>query len=286
MLGLPLSQIRALERFYPSLVVQGLIRSALIIQEAGDFRPAGLGGASSKAVGLCKTSTIFQCIPSRGSADMRYTSVTAPRYAAADQSAIQCTVIFVLKEGSPGMPAVAAVPEVPEVLPTFNDKGVMLAPGKPAVPAVPGRPAVPAVPDTLSDPWPFMASPNDVEAHGREIYARAKAGEFGPVAAYLPPPPPAPVVPASITRRQCAIELLNRAMITDAEALAMVQTGAVPAFVRALIDQIPAADRIRAFIDFAADTYNRNNPLFVYLMSAAGKTPADIDAFFIAAATR
>lgn len=29
---------------------------------------------------------------------------------------------------------------------------------------------------------PFTASPDDVEPHGRELYARAVAGEFGPVA--------------------------------------------------------------------------------------------------------
>jgi hypothetical protein len=44
-----------------------------------------------------------------------------------------------------------------------------------------------------SEAIPFTASPNDVEAHGREIYQRCVAGEFGPVAAYVaPPPPPAP----------------------------------------------------------------------------------------------
>ena len=29
---------------------------------------------------------------------------------------------------------------------------------------------------------PFTASPDDVEPHGRDLYARAVAGEFGPVA--------------------------------------------------------------------------------------------------------
>jgi hypothetical protein len=37
---------------------------------------------------------------------------------------------------------------------------------------------------------PFSADPNDTEAHGREIFAKAVAGEFGPVAEYEPPPPP------------------------------------------------------------------------------------------------
>lgn len=36
---------------------------------------------------------------------------------------------------------------------------------------------------------PFTASPNDCEAHGRDLFARAKVGEFGPVAAYVAPVP-------------------------------------------------------------------------------------------------
>jgi hypothetical protein len=36
---------------------------------------------------------------------------------------------------------------------------------------------------------PFTASPNDVEAHGREIFAAASEG---PVAPYVPPPAPTP----------------------------------------------------------------------------------------------
>lgn len=34
---------------------------------------------------------------------------------------------------------------------------------------------------------PFMASPDDCEAHGRELYARAIAGEFGDIAPYVAP---------------------------------------------------------------------------------------------------
>lgn len=36
---------------------------------------------------------------------------------------------------------------------------------------------------------PFTASPEDVEASGRELFARAKAGDFGPVADYIAPAP-------------------------------------------------------------------------------------------------
>lgn len=38
-----------------------------------------------------------------------------------------------------------------------------------------------------NDLLPFTASPNDSEEHGRELYARAVAGEFGPIGAYVVP---------------------------------------------------------------------------------------------------
>jgi hypothetical protein len=43
--------------------------------------------------------------------------------------------------------------------------------------------------DDFDEPLPFTASANDTEAHGREIFARAVAGEFGGVAPYVPPEP-------------------------------------------------------------------------------------------------
>jgi hypothetical protein len=36
---------------------------------------------------------------------------------------------------------------------------------------------------------PFTAHPNDCEEHGRVIFQRALAGEFGEIAEYVPPPP-------------------------------------------------------------------------------------------------
>jgi hypothetical protein len=39
----------------------------------------------------------------------------------------------------------------------------------------------------LGEPLPFTANPNDVEAHGREIFSRCVAEEFGPIADYVPP---------------------------------------------------------------------------------------------------
>lgn len=46
---------------------------------------------------------------------------------------------------------------------------------------------------------PFHATPDDVEEHGRELYARALAGEFGPVAPYVLPVPTPDEIQKSLT---------------------------------------------------------------------------------------
>lgn len=125
---------------------------------------------------------------------------------------------------------------------------------------------------------PYTCSAAD-DPHG--LFAAALAGDFGPIAPYVAPPPP---VPTSITRRQCARQLLAMQLITPAEALAMTQTGAAPAMVAASLDQLPEPDKTLALIDFAADTYLRSNPLLISLMTATGATSAEIDQFFISAA--
>lgn len=45
---------------------------------------------------------------------------------------------------------------------------------------------------------PFTATPDDVEEVGRDLHARALAGEFGEIAAYVPPPPPEPPTQAEL----------------------------------------------------------------------------------------
>jgi hypothetical protein len=44
---------------------------------------------------------------------------------------------------------------------------------------------------------PFTASANDVEAHGRAIFANIVAGSYGEIGAYVPPPPPPTATPPS-----------------------------------------------------------------------------------------
>lgn len=41
--------------------------------------------------------------------------------------------------------------------------------------------------DTIDVVIPFTANKNDVEEYGRAIYAALIAGNYGPIAAYVPP---------------------------------------------------------------------------------------------------
>ena len=100
---------------------------------------------------------------------------------------------------------------------------------------------------------------------------------------YVAPPPP---VPQSITRRQCAIELRERTLITPQEALDMTKYGEVPAMVATLLQSMTESDRINAETDFAADTYLRSNVLLNQIMTASGASEEDIDDFFRSAEER
>ena len=44
--------------------------------------------------------------------------------------------------------------------------------------------------EEFSEEMPFAATTYDPEAYGVDLYNRAKAGEFGEVAPYVPPAPP------------------------------------------------------------------------------------------------
>jgi hypothetical protein len=44
----------------------------------------------------------------------------------------------------------------------------------------------------FNEEHPFSATSYDSMSHGVDLYNRAKAGEFGSIAAYVPPPEPEP----------------------------------------------------------------------------------------------
>lgn len=116
-----------------------------------------------------------------------------------------------------------------------------------------------------------------------DIRARLKAWRDagGVIAPYVAPPAP---VPQSISRRQCARQMLIMGLISPAEAVEMAQKAAPPAIVGTMLAAMPEPHQSLARIDFAAGAYERGNPLLIAVMTGTGATSSDIDDFFRAAA--
>ena len=84
---------------------------------------------------------------------------------------------------------------------------------------------------------PFCASPADLEPHGRDLYARAITGEFGPIAAYVAPPTPTP------TPRACSsLQFMDR--FTESEQLSIVTATMCVPQVKIWYDRMIAATEI------------------------------------------
>lgn len=98
---------------------------------------------------------------------------------------------------------------------------------------------------------------------------------------YAPPPEP---VPESVSDRQFFQALALDGMISEAEALAAVQTGALPAPIAAIIDAMPDQFAARMLLS-GATTFERRHPLTDALASALGYSPAQTDDLFRVAAS-
>lgn len=90
-------------------------------------------------------------------------------------------------------------------------------------------------------------------------------------------------VPETITRRQCALQLLAMGLINGPAAVEMVRNGTPPTYIADYFATLPESARYIAEIDFAAQTYSRSNPLLEMLAASQG---LQIDNFFREAAQR
>jgi hypothetical protein len=95
------------------------------------------------------------------------------------------------------------------------------------------------------------------------------------------PPPDIP----DVSDRQFFQQAAVAGIITQAEALAAVQTGTIPPVLQAVVDGIADADEKFAaqMILSGATVFHRNAPLTASLGAAFGWTPEQIDSFFLAA---
>lgn len=114
----------------------------------------------------------------------------------------------------------------------------------------------------------FTASPVDSEEHGRDLYQRAIAGEFGTVQPYVAP---SPIVPRVVTMRQARLALLQQGV------LAQVQTA---------INSLPSPQKEAAQIewDYSSEVH-RDKPFVTILGASLGLTETQLDDLFVLAST-
>jgi hypothetical protein len=111
---------------------------------------------------------------------------------------------------------------------------------------------------------PFTADPNDVAAHGRELYAAVIAD--GNIAAYLPPTP---------EEARAALPDLSRKQFR----LGMRDLGITSAMIDATLSAIPDEEQKEiAQIEWEdSDSYSRMHPLIAQIAATFGKADEQID---------
>ena len=99
------------------------------------------------------------------------------------------------------------------------------------------------------------------------------------------PPEPVPV-PSTISDRQFFQQAAVSQIITQAEALAAVQTGTIPPVLQTVVDGITDSDQKFAatMLLSGATVFERNHPFTHAVGTALGWTSEQIDGFFMAAA--
>jgi len=107
---------------------------------------------------------------------------------------------------------------------------------------------------------------------------------FTPIPAEITPV--TTVVIPQITSRQFFIAMARAGYITNAEALAAAQTGAIPASVQTVINTLPADQQLDYSITWAKmNTVVRTDAFINAYATAQGLTSDQVDQFFINAAT-
>jgi hypothetical protein len=93
-------------------------------------------------------------------------------------------------------------------------------------------------------------------------------------------------VPPQVSDRQFFQGAAQAGLISQAEALAMMQTGAIPAALAAAVGTLPAEQQFAAKMAIIGNrVFARADALVASLGAAMGQTPAQIDALFTLAAT-
>ncbi|MBB4200681.1 hypothetical protein CCR94_21515 [Rhodoblastus sphagnicola] len=99
-------------------------------------------------------------------------------------------------------------------------------------------------------------------------------------------PNTASAVPTQVSRRQFFQAAAQDGLITNAEAIALISTGAMPASLSSAIAALPNAEQFAAQMAVLGDqTFERSSLIVVALAAAMNKTNSDLDALFTLAAS-
>lgn len=109
---------------------------------------------------------------------------------------------------------------------------------------------------------PYSAEQGNTEGNGDDLYSRALAGAFGPIAPYVAPEPVI-IVPATITKRQACLHLLALELYDD--VVALIQSAGKAATIEWETTSIIA----------------RDNPLMASIQLVLGWSGEQVDEFFI-----
>lgn len=124
----------------------------------------------------------------------------------------------------------------------------------------------------------FVAVPHDAAEQGWRWNGGTSFTDLDP------PPPPVDRVPEEISDRQFFQALAMQGAVTQAEALAAVKTGEIPASLQAFVDQMPEKLKFSAeMVISGATVFHRSNPMTAALAEGMGWTPEQVDALWLAA---
>jgi hypothetical protein len=95
-----------------------------------------------------------------------------------------------------------------------------------------------------------------------------------------------PVIPQTISDRQFYQQLAVLGLITQAEALAAVKTGDIPANLQTLVDSLPFEQQFSAEMLLSGATqFQRMHPLTIYFGTSMGWLDDQLDNLWIAASS-
>lgn len=124
----------------------------------------------------------------------------------------------------------------------------------------------------MSGVQPFAATAADTEAHCRDIFQRGVAGEWGAIHPFVPP------TPEQVRANMPTLQKWRVEAIIDLHNLR--------APIDAAIDALPEPQRTTARSKRQYVTeFSRVDPLFSIIGQAVNKTPEEIDALWLEAAT-